>query len=154
MEQHELLIRRALENYEIADHMIYVTYPLVNDPKLIGSITERLFKALIDAVTAILSYDYLYKRINSVPDDLDKRLELFKKVIEKRYNIDRSIVLLIDDLKKFVDFRGKGHIEFVRRENLVVCSSGYSTKTINFRKIKEYVNQSKNFIIKVNKILD
>ena len=153
MEEYELLIKRALFNLKTADHLIYVTYPLVNDPKLITSIIGRLFSALDDTITAILNYDYLYKRINSIPDGLDDKLELFKKVIDKRYSFDRNILSLISELNKFVEFRNKSPIEFVRRENLVVCSPSYNTKAINFRKVKEYVNQSKMFIFNVARLL-
>jgi len=153
MEEYELLMKKALTDFKTADHMIYVTYPLVNDPRIIVNIIDKLFNALINTITAILSYEYLYKRISRVPESLNEKLDLFKRIIDRRYNFDKGILGLIDDLIKLREFRNKSPMEFVRRENLIICSSGYNTRSINHRKIKEYVNQSKSFMFNASRLL-
>lgn len=153
MEMYETLMKKALNDFKTVDHMVYVTYPLVNDPKLMFGIVDKLFNALIDVITAILNYDYLYKRISHVPENLNEKLELFKKVINKRYNFDRTIFLLIEDLNKFKEFRKRGAMEFVRRENLVIFGNNFNTKSMNYKKVKEYVNKSKGFILNANNLL-
>src|SRR3989344_1462778 len=146
MEIHETLMKKALNDFKTVDHMVYVTYPLINDPKLMFGIVDKLFNTLIDVITAVLNYDYLYKRISRVPENLNDRLELFKKVINKRYNFDRTIFSLLEDLNKFKEFRKRSPMEFVRRGNLIVCSSGFNTQSLNYKKMKDYVNKSKEFV--------
>ena len=153
MEKYKELMREANIDLKTADHMIYVTYPLINDPKIIISIVDKLYKVLIKSVDAVLNYDYLYKRISRVPEDLREKLEIFDDFSIKRYNFSREVLILIRDLKELLDFREGSKVEFVRRENYVVCSSGYNTKTINIRKVKDYVNQTKEFVLKINKLL-
>jgi len=153
MENYTELMREANSDLKTADHMVYITYPLVNDPKMVMSILERLYNSLIKTIDAILDYDYLYKRISHVPSDIKEKLDLFKDFTIRRYNIDREILILINDLKDFLEFKKKSKVQFVRRENYVVCSSGYSTKTINISKMKSYVNQTKEFVLKIDKLL-
>ncbi|MBI2499235.1 hypothetical protein HYV88_03250 [Candidatus Woesearchaeota archaeon] len=153
MEMYETLMKKALNDFKTVDHMVYVTYPLVNDPKLMFGIVDKLFNTLIDVITAVLNYDYLYKRISHVPESLNEKLELFKKVIGKRYNFNGNIFLLLEELNKFKEFRKRSPMEFVRRDNLVICSSGFNTKSLNYKKVKEYVNKSKEFMNNANMLL-
>ncbi|MEK6952328.1 MAG: hypothetical protein AABX29_04900 [Nanoarchaeota archaeon] len=153
MEEYEIIMKKALNDFKTVDHMVYVTYPLVNDPKLMFGIIDKLFNTLIDVITAILNYDYLYKRISGVPENLNDKLELFKKIISKRYNFDRTIFPLLEDLNKFKEFRKRSPMEFVRRDNLVICSSGFNTKSVDYKKIKDYVNISKEFMNNASRLL-
>jgi hypothetical protein len=47
----------ALKHLRIADHMAYVTYPLINDKKILIKIFVEVYGALNDLITAILLYD-------------------------------------------------------------------------------------------------
>lgn len=153
MEIHSKLLEQANLNLKNADHMLYVTYPLINDPKLTISIIEKLYNIVMDAISAILNYDYLFKRIEYLPEKPGDKLALFKEDTIKRYNLNREILILIQELKEFVDFRKKSPIEIVRKENFIVFNSRYNTKTINIRKIKYYVGDIKLFMNKINKIV-
>ena len=88
----------------------------------------------------------------AVMKDEDK-IRMFKEHTIKRYNLNREIIVTIQDLKELLDFRKKAPMEFVRRENFVVCSSGYNTKTINIQKIKYAVEEVKSLMKKINSIL-
>ena len=58
-ELYQELISGANKAVRTADHLVYVTYPLVNDVKLLVTITENLNKALLMAMEALLQYEYL-----------------------------------------------------------------------------------------------
>ena len=153
MDNHRKLIESANLNFKNADHMIYVTYPIVNDPKLVMTIVEKLYSSVMDTITALLTFDYLYKRISYVPEREEDKIRLFKEFTIGRYSLNRELLILIGELKDLLDFRKRAPVEFTRKENFVVCSARYSTKTINIRKIKSYVQDIKTFLEKANRIL-
>ncbi len=145
------LVDKANKALQTADHLTYVTYPLLKETKLVITIIENLYNALEAGMNAFLTYEKLYKRIYNLPDSFESRIDLFKKVAQ-RYNINRDIILLIKDLKKITDYRRKSPIEFVRRDKLVICSDSYKTKMINHETVKNYLNKAKPFFIRLNKV--
>ena len=136
-----------------ADHLAYVTYPLIKDNKLIITIAENLNSALLNLMEALLMYERAYKRIPPYPENFDMRLQIFKEKIANRYNIDRSYIVLIEDLKKLVDERKKSTMEFIRHDKYVLFNKNMSIKSITLEKVKKYLNESKPLFLKVNTLL-
>lgn len=153
MERFKELIQKANRALKTADHLTYMTFPLVNDTKLLITIVENLHSAVIDSMDALLYYDWLFKRISELPADFRSRLEIFKNYSINRYDIPRKSVILIQDIYEIVDHRKRSPMEFIRRGQLVLCTNDYKMKTVNFAKVKDYTNQAKDFIRKVNSIL-
>lgn len=153
MEKFKELIQTANRAIKTADHLTYMTFPLVNDTKLLITIVENIHSAVINSMDALLYYDWLFKRISNLPLDFRSRLEIFKSYSIMRYNIPRDSVMLIQDIDSIVSHRRKSPMEFVRKGELVLCTNDYNMKTINFIKVKEYTNQAKDFVRKVNSIL-
>ena len=58
------LINKANQSFKVADHIAYVTYPLVKDNKLIITVTENLAESLTKAIESLLFYERMYKRIS------------------------------------------------------------------------------------------
>jgi hypothetical protein len=152
MERFLQLVKEANRAFETADHLAYVTYPLVNDNKLIISIAENLFKALTTGMEAILYYDRIYKRIMHIPPDFHGKLELFKQNSIPRYNISREIVHLLNELSEVLNARAKSPIEFGRQDKFIICSKDYALKSLTITKVKDNINQSKPFMNKLNLI--
>jgi len=154
MEEILKLVREAKKLYETADHLTYVTFPVVNEVKLLVTIAENLNSALVMGMNAILLYDRLYKRIPPLNTDFYSRFEVFKNRSAPRYNIDRSILLLMNDLRKVVEKRKESPMEFVRKNKFIICSDDYKLKTLTLGKIKEYLNQAKPFFSRLDTIFN
>ncbi len=146
------LVGRANKSFETADHLAYVTYPLLKEIKLVMTIAENLLNALVCGMDAFLAYERMYKRIHELPDDFNSRFEIFKNKIVPRYGIEREQVLLISDLKRIIDYRRKSPIEFVKRDKLFICSHDYKMQTISYDKIKDYIYKSKPFFTTLNRV--
>lgn len=144
------LVERANKSFQTADHLAYVTYPLLKDPKLMMTVVENLYNAMVCGMDAFLQYERLYKRIFNLPDDFSSKMDIFKKVAQ-RYNINREHIVVIDDLKNVIDYRRKAPVEFVRRERIIMCSDTYKIRSLNMDKVKEYITRSKPFFEKLNK---
>ena len=82
-------MEKFLENLEkaknitfTADHLIYVTYPLLKDKKLLLKILLETKNAIIYSLNAILQYEYLFKRIKLNTDPkINFKISTSKSVI-------------------------------------------------------------------------
>lgn len=146
------LVRKSNEFYNSADHLTYVTYPLVKDLKLVITIVENLQKSLEYGMNAVLLFDRTYKRIGPIPENFSARIEIFKENCMPKYGFSREHLLLLRDLRELVKHRKESPMEFIRQDKYVICSDDYGMKTITMDKIKNYLFQSKSFITKLNNL--
>jgi len=153
MEDIKSLVKEANTLVNTADHLTYITYPTVKDNKLMISIIEDLYKALVKGVNAVLQYERMYKRISPYSDNFDAKLEVFKSKCATRYNIDRQLIILINDLKQIMEHREKSFMEFSKKDKFIMSAEDYRTRSISIEKLKEYLSKSKIFIEKVNDIV-
>jgi hypothetical protein len=151
MERLRQLVGEANLKLKKADHLTYMTYPLVNEIKLLYTITENIHDAVISAMEAVLHYDRLYKRIDPRKGDFEYELELFKDSCAMRYNIDRSFMVLIKDLKRIVEAKRKSPMEFVRKDKFVICTENYKMQVLNIQKVKDFLSTAKRFVGSTNK---
>jgi hypothetical protein len=117
------------------------------------TVTESLTESLNKAVEALLSYDRYYKRIMNLPQDFKSKLEIFKMNCMPRYKISPVYSNLIQDLNELKDLRKTSKMEFTRKDKYVLTQDNFSIKTLNYQKVKEYLNLSKSFLEKINSII-
>ena len=153
MQEITKLLNESNKYLKTADHLTYITYPLLKDNKLIISITENLTEAMTKAMEALLYYDHYYKRISYFPNDFKSKLETFKLSCVPRYNIDRSFILMLQDLKELVDLRKQSKMEFIRNNKYVIALNNFDMKSLSYEKVKKFLNDSKPFFNKLNLIL-
>ncbi|MBS3155284.1 hypothetical protein J4404_02175 [Candidatus Woesearchaeota archaeon] len=144
-DEHILLAKKALKT---ADHMTYMTYPLVRDLKIIVSITENIYLAVINAMESVLQYDRFYKRINPLAENFDSRFHVFKEKCAPRYEFDRDDLTLIEELRNIIKHHTDSNMEFVRSDKLIICSPTFKMKTLDISAIKQYLVRTKKFIRK------
>ena len=152
MERFKELVEKANRSLNTADHLAYVTYPVINEPKLTITILNNIYQSLLHSIDALLYYDYLFKRVSFYPKDEKEKIELFRKITSKHYNIDREHIILIDEIKNLLSKHKESPIEFIRKDQLVICSTNYNIQTISINKIKDYLSKSKEFVDKINRI--
>jgi len=153
MEPHTTHLKKALAFFKTADHLIYVTLPVVNDNKLIVTSLENINLALQNGMNAVLEYERLYKRIMPLADNFNSRYEVFRKAVIGKYGFINEEALLILELKKFIEERKEAPMEFMRSNKYVICSDNYKMKTVSISEIKKYLSSTKNFLFKVSKVL-
>ncbi|MFA5887788.1 MAG: hypothetical protein WC852_03700 [Candidatus Nanoarchaeia archaeon] len=152
MDKLKQLITEANTELKKADHLAYVTYPMIRESKLLYAIAEVLYNSLYKGVEAVLAYERLYKRIPLVPGTFETEIELFKDV-STRYGFSRSIVLLLLDLRRLVKAKKESPVEFVRKDKFVICDDDYNMSVLDINKIKAYVMDSKEFMEKLNHVM-
>ncbi len=152
MEKFQDCSQQANKFFNTADHLTYITFPLVKEIKLMITITENLYFAVMNAMDAILEYDKLYKRIDILSNDFDLRFETFRQECAKRYNLRREYITMINELRNIILNHKKSPMEFIKNNNIVIYSQN-QVNTISMEKIKQYLPLTRQFLNDINKIL-
>ena len=154
MEQFQELKEAAKKKITIADHMLTQTYPLVKDVKLLIAVLENTFLALSYAMSSVLSYDKLFKKISVFPENFEARFHIFKEKCAPRYNIDNEYLSLIREIKDIIIAHKKSPVEFARNDRFVICSDNYRMKTVSVDQLKKIIQKSKMFVQETGNIVN
>ena len=152
MEKYQELARKAFSNFKTADHLTYMTLPLINDNKLILTILDNINLALINGMDSILEFERLYKRISPLPENFSMRYSVFQQV-SNRYDIEPEELNLISSIKTILENHKNSPVEFSRPGKFVICSDDFRIKTISVNEIKQYLILAKSFLRKVDRII-
>ena len=96
------LLDKAERSLRNVDHMVYITYPLIKENKLLKLMLEQLYEIANCIVNAILKYEYAYKRIQLYTDS-SQNFETFKRCAP-RFDISSQEV---DNLKTLLTLMQK-----------------------------------------------
>lgn len=154
MELFELARHKSKKNIQIADHMLFVTYPLIKDTKLLLAIIENIFLAMANAMDSVLYHERMYKRIPPFQNSFESKFNIFRERIVHKYNIDKSLVADMQEIKNIIAEHKKSPVEFTRKDRFVICSSNYKLRTLSLNDIKNYLARAKIFIQAMDSILN
>ena len=152
MEIYQELARKAFNNFKAADHLTYMTLPLIKDNKLILTILENINLALVNGMNSILEYERLYRRISPLPENFDLRLNIFRAV-GRRYDVTEQELNLIKDIKDMLNKHKSSPMEFSRAGKFVICNDNFKMKTIEIEELKQYLILAKGFLRKVDRVI-
>ena len=153
MERFQELLTESNEALKRADHLTSVTFNLVEETKLLMVIVENVHRSITFAMDALLEYDLYYKRITNVHPEFKEKMRLFKQSSARRYNIPPDAIALIMDVQELMEKRRSSSMEFVRRDKFVIASNDFRLRSLDLKKVKDYVERTKMFINKVNHLL-
>ena len=153
MQKFKESVLQANKYLKNADHLLNMTYPLIKDVKLLVSILDNLDKSLQYALYSFLYYDYVYKKIISIPSSFSDKFDLFKRKSAIKYNINLDTIKLIREVHETMQIHKKSPVEFERNNKFVICSSTYRMRTISIEEIKKYITETKLFIQEANNIV-
>ncbi|MDP3992162.1 MAG: hypothetical protein Q8P79_01480 [Nanoarchaeota archaeon] len=137
----------AEKNLRTVDHIIYVTFPLIKDKRLLLKVIQEIKGIITGCITSILQYDYLYKRVRLYKDSREN-LKTFTEKCAPRYNIGKNEIKLISELFEFVETHKKSPFEFVKDEKIVILSENSKPTTLSLEKTKEFLIMAKDILRK------
>ena len=153
MEKFETFVNEANNNFQTADHLLYVTYSLLKDTKLMFSIVNNLHNATINAIAALIYYEKVYKRVNAFPLDIESRIKMFETELSKNYTINQDVIKTIRELRFIIKQHIESPMEFTRKEKLIICNNDYSKMSVvDITKLKYYATNVRGLINIVNKL--
>jgi hypothetical protein len=154
MEKYIQAKEKALKSISVADHMLTMTYPLVQDPKLLLAVVENIFLGLTNAMATLLYYERLFKRIPPFHDTFQSKFNMFKMKIITKYNISKEYLKFILEIKEIVHEHKESAVTFSRKNKFVICDDDYKLKTLSIKDLKTHLEKAKLFIHEICTILD
>jgi len=145
-------IEEAEKTIQTVDHMIYVTFPLIKDNRLLLKVIQEIKTALSNCISSILQYEYLYKRITLYKDS-KTNFKTFTEKCAPRYKIDREEIKLILELFDFVEKHKESPFEFIKEEKVVILSENMRPKTLTIEKTKEFLILAKDILRKTREAM-
>jgi hypothetical protein len=136
---------KAIRSLQIADHMLYVTYPLFNERKLLLKIFDEINKSVVNCVNHVISRENFSDRIGNWDFVFNRFLE--RNVRHLGFNNEEvSVIKEIVDMNK----KHKGSaMEFVRGEKVVIMGDDLGVEAIDVERIKKYLRIAKELLVRV-----
>ena len=138
---------KAVKSLQIADHMTYVTFPLVKEKRLLIKIFDETNNSIINCINAILNYEYLYKRIRLYQDNQENLRTFFDKC-GKNYGLTNEQMKKIKEIIELNKEHKASSMEFVRKEKIIIMSKNLGTKSLDLTLVKEYLLLAKEVLSK------
>ena len=138
---------KAALKLKTADHMLYMTYPLIKEKRLLLKILNETYLVVLNVVNAILQYEYFYKRIRLYKDARDN-FEVFKNQCSPRYGITPEEVSKVLEIFNLTEKHKNSPFEFVKNDKIVIMTNALKTDTVTIEKMKEYIFVCRNLLRK------
>lgn len=153
MDKYKQNLSEAIKNIKVADHILYITYPVIKDKRLLLKSLESVYTAIILMINSILYYEHLWKRIVLRNDSRDN-LDIFINKCSANYGLEKSDVGDITNLISIVENHKKAQIEFKRNEKVIIMSENLSTTAIDPELIKNYISLARRLFEKARFMLN
>lgn len=143
---------KASKNLQTADHLLYMTYPIVKEKRLLLKILNEVHAVVLSIVNAILQYEYLYKRID-LYKDARINFQIFREKCAPRFKITREQISKILEIFSLAEKHKKSPFEFVKDDKIVIMTNSFKTDIVNVEKMKDYIFTSKDLLKKADSII-
>lgn len=140
MDEYLVAKDHAIKHMKIADHILVMTYPLVNDPKLLKLVLKNIHVSLENAMAALLHYEK-----QEIIHDFESMVGLISAYF-KKYNISNEYINFLKDINELMKKQQKADVEFIRKEKFVFTGNNYKLNTVTKKEMKEYIIKGKLFM--------
>ena len=137
----------AEKRWQNADHMVFVTYRVVKDSKLLTRALESVYNSVVLSVSTILKYEYFHKRI-SLSQNTGKNLDLFFRKCAEKYGLNARDREVINDLIIIGRKHKESGFEFSKRNKIIILDDNLGMSELSVDRIKEFLEVGKRIIIK------
>ena len=147
MEKFIEYLNKSQRSLILADHVVYVTFPLIKDKRLMFKALNEIYNSLLDSINAILQYEYFYKRIQ-LYRDAKTNFRTFTEQCASRYNLGEAQIRKIIEIFKLMEKPKASPFEFIRDDKIVIMSDNLHTESITLEKLKDFLLQAKDILRK------
>ena len=127
------------------DHIVYVTYPLIKENRLLITMVVEMKRAILLLINSILQFEYLHKRVG-LSQNPEKNLNTFFEKCAPHYNLTKIDTNMIIELFNIVEKHKKSLMGFARNSKFVILYGDMKTCIISLEKTKEFLYLSKKIL--------
>lgn len=148
MQNHLIFLERAKQKIKIADHMVYVTYPLVKDKKILLTIISGIHDGIMNIIKASLYHESSKRNIHLLKNE-NENLRIFFRNIAPRYNITEEEIRIIKEIIAIELKHKQSPMEFLKKDKLVILSESMQVEIVTIEHPKKFLNLAKNLLNKI-----
>ena len=137
-------VKRALR---IADHMIYITYPVLKENRLLVKVLEEVYSAVRKTIDIILRHEYEFKRIK-IYSDSNVNMTIFEQRCAPRYGFTAEEMTEIKQIIGTFESHKSSPLEFVRDNKFVIMSDDLKTESLTLQRLKNMLRAAKEAVRK------
>ncbi|MBD3312457.1 hypothetical protein GF352_03330 [archaeon] len=146
-------LKSAVEELSLADHMLYVTFPLLNDKQIFLNAVNHLGKSITEVIRAFMSREVAFKRIKFMPPK-DLLINEFIDRYSGNLGLNKRLVKMIKQVTTFNNVRHRSSIKLKRNDKFIVISPEYSMSALTLEEAKDYLRLAREFVQKMRGQMD
>ena len=153
MGSYKELFNAAKKEMGLADHLLYVTFPLVKENKFLLAILEHIINSAQKTLQALIEHEHYYKRVRLCPPNFALQVSAYRE-IEKTYALDPIFFRLFKKLLEIQRFEKDSLVRFKRGDKYILTTGEYNQVTVlDLDNIKKFLNCTKKFVERVEPIV-
>ncbi len=135
----------AEKDWSAADHIVYVTIPVVKDDKLLIRALDDLYSCILKVVSTILRVEYLFKRV-SLSKDSKMNLRIFFEKCAVRYGLNTEDKKVIREIILLGKKHREASVEFSGKGKAFILDEDLGKHVLDIGILKRYVRVSKKLL--------
>ena len=140
-------IDEAEKRTNIVGHILYVTYPLLKDKKLLTKAIIEAKEIIIACINAILQNEYINKRIG-IEKDSSQNFRVFREKCAGNYGINEREVQKMIELFELAEKHKESSMEFMKDNKVVILNDRMKVNMLTLEKTKDMIDLAKEVLIK------
>ncbi len=146
-------IQASEANLKTADHLLYSSFPLLRDKRILIKAIHELDSALKSIISAILQYEFISKNIK-IYKNPKKNFKTFVKNCSQKYGITKEEIKKIIELSEISKAQEKSPMEFLKDKKMIIFSTEMNVTQIDIEDIKNFLLTAKNIMKKTKEKLE
>ena len=133
-------IAKALDQYQTAEHLFQITFPVTQDPKLLLGIVKSISNCLEYTIEAILAKEKI-----TPPEGLLKKINTLRALTQKYHLSNEDIVFMLR-IQELLYRQKQSRIEFKRGNTHIICSDEYDIEVVSAKDVEGFLQQTKRIL--------
>ncbi|PIN91294.1 hypothetical protein COU57_01215 [Candidatus Pacearchaeota archaeon CG10_big_fil_rev_8_21_14_0_10_32_14] len=153
MEKYHENLYESKRKLRIADHLIYMTLPVVKEKRIYLSILNELNLSLKYLMDSLIEFEYKNKNIALYKDNL-KNLSTFFSLCQIKYAIPLSDIKTLKELLLISEEHKKSAVELFDKNSVFILSDNLKSSMLTIDKLKEFDLSLRRSIGKISPIIE
>ena len=142
----------AKSTLRIADHILYITYPVLKENRLLTKVLEEIYSAVKKTIDSIMEHEYKLKRIQLYSDP-KINMTIFEQRCAPRYGFTSQDLVEIKQIMALFHAHKSSPIDFARQNKLVIMSDNLQTESLTLIRLKNLLRAAKEIVRKAETTL-
>jgi len=140
------LLKEAKQEISLADHISYMTLPMVRDKKVFHNLLNHIDKGVFFGIRAYLAKLNETKELRIVPRSEELIRRLFFESYSEKLMLSIEEIRQLKEINKLVQAHTHSQMDLKRGEEYIMILGNFKTVTVNENSVKKYLNSAKCFI--------